>query len=367
MQIGIVGLPNAGKSALFKAMTGMAVEVGNYPFPTTNPTNGSAPVPDPRLQIINQYIPTKKVIPATIDLVDIPAIVTGASHGEGMGNAFLEHIRQVDALAHVVRCFDDSNVVLSSDTLDPVIDAETVETELLLADLQVLESALPKAERRARIGNDPAATKRVEVAQKAIALLEEERPLRFEKWNPEESKELKALGMITLRPVLYVANVEEDDLTGASDRVQQLKQWVVQREGEHAEVVPVSAELEAEIAEIEDPEEHDEMLHGLGLDEPARAVLARALYRLIGLQSFYTAGPKEIRAWPLRIGASAPEAAGTVHSDMERGFIRCETHSVNDLVEYKTEQAIKAAGKLRVEGKQYTMQDGDCCHFLFNV
>lgn len=365
MEIGIVGLPNVGKSALFKAMTGMHAEVANYPFTTTKATHGSAPVPDPRLAVIGKYIKTRKFVPATIDLVDIPAIVAGSAQGEGMGNSFLENVRQVDALAHVVRCFDDPDVSHAFETVDPVRDVQAVETELLLADLQVLEGALDKAQRRARTG-DAAGKKRVEIATKAVAVLEQERPLRAESWSSEELADLRSLGMISLRPVLYVANVGEDDLHGASEAVGALRKWVEAIGEGQARMVPICAKLEAEIADL-DREERQEMLEGLGLTEPALAVLARALYDLLGLQSFYTAGEPEIRAWTIRKGETAPQAAGEIHSDIQRGFIRAETYSVDDLVRFQTEQAIRAAGKMRSEGKSYVLQDGDVCHFLFNV
>ncbi len=365
MEIGIVGLPNVGKSALFKSMTGMHVEVANYPFTTTKAVHGTAPVPDPRLGLIGRYIKTRKFVPATIDLVDIPAIVAGSAQGEGMGNSFLENVRQVDALAHVVRCFDDPDVSHVFDTLDPVRDVQAVETELLLADLQVLEGAMDKAQRRARTG-DAAGKKRAEIAARAVQVLEDERPLRAAEWSAEELTELRSLGMITLRPVLYVANVGEDDLKGESEAVAALRQWVESRPGGQTRMVPICAKLEAEIAEL-DAGERQEMLEGLGLTEPALAVLARALYDLLGLQSFYTAGEPEIRAWTIRKGETAPEAAGAVHSDIQRGFIRSETYSIDDLVKYESEQAIRAAGKMRSEGKSYVMRDGDVCHFLFNV
>ncbi len=365
MEIGIVGLPNVGKSALFKAMTGMHVEVANYPFTTTKAVHGTAPVPDPRLALIGRYIKTRKFVPATIDLVDIPAIVAGSAQGEGMGNAFLENVRQVDALAHVVRCFNDPDISHVFDDLNPVRDLQAVETELLLADLQVLEGAIDKAERRARTG-DAAGRKRVEIASRAVALLEDEKPLRAKEWSKEELLELRSLGMITLRPVLYIANVGEDDLKGQSAAVTALRGWVESSEEGQTRLVTICAKLEAEIAELA-PAERQEMLEGLGLAEPALAVLARALYDLLGLQSFYTAGEPEIRAWTIRKGETAPEAAGKIHSDIQRGFIRAETYSVDDLLRHESEHAIRAAGRMRSEGKSYILQDGDVCHFLFNV
>lgn len=365
MEIGIVGLPNVGKSALFKAMTGMHVEVANYPFTTTKAVHGTAPVPDPRLALIGRYIKTRKFVPATIDLVDIPAIVAGSAQGEGMGNAFLENVRQVDALAHVVRCFNDPDISHVFDDLNPVRDLQAVETELLLADLQVLEGAIDKAERRARTG-DAAGRKRVEIASRAVAVLEDEKPLRAKEWSKEELLELRSLGMITLRPVLYIANVGEDDLKGQSAAVTALRGWVESSEEGQTRLVTICAKLEAEIAELA-PAERQEMLEGLGLAEPALAVLARALYDLLGLQSFYTAGEPEIRAWTIRKGETAPEAAGKIHSDIQRGFIRAETYSVDDLLRHESEHAIRAAGRMRSEGKSYILQDGDVCHFLFNV
>ena len=366
MEIGIVGLPNVGKSALFKALTGMDVEVENYQFTTTKPARGTAAVPDSRLHLIGKYIETRKYVSATIDLVDLPAIVAGASSGEGLGNKFLEHLRQVDAIAHVVRCFDDDQVMHVNDNLDAVSDAEAVETELLLADLQVLESAKEKATRRACTG-DTNAKHRVAVCEKGIATLEDEKPLRVVDWHEEETLEFRALGMITMRPVLYVANVSENDITGTSEQVEKLRAWVTKKEGaDRGRVVSICAELEAEIAEL-DESERSEMLSGMGLEEPALAVLARALYQLLGLQSFYTAGLKETRAWTIHCGQTAPIAAGVIHSDIQRGFIRCETYSVDDLVEYESEKAIREAGKMRSEGKHYVMQDGDVCNFLFNA
>lgn len=366
MEIGIVGLPNVGKSALFKSMTGMNVEVANYPFTTTKTIGGTAPVPDPRLALIGQFIKTRKYVPATIRLVDIPAIVVGSAEGEGMGNAFLSEVRKVDALAHVVRCFHDPDVTHAFDDVDPVRDVESVNLELILADLQVLESAMEKAERRGRTG-DAAAKTRIEVCKAAMSVLESERPLRLESWNEAQMAELRALGMLTLRPVLYIANVDEDDPGGNSDDVQKLRDWVASHDGDDSALVCVCAKIEAELAELDDESERAEMLEALGLTEPALASLSRSLYALLGLQSFYTAGEPEIRAWTIRTGCPAVEAAGVIHSDIQRGFIRSETYSVSDLEELKTEQAIRSAGRMRSEGKHYILRDGDVCHFLFNV
>jgi len=327
-------------------------------------------VPDPRLHLISKYIETKKIVAANIDLVDIPAIVTGASTGEGLGNKFLEHVRQVDALAHIVRCFDDDDIIHVEDNIDPIADAEAVEVELILADLQVLESARDKAARRARTG-DKDAKKRIEVCDKGIAILEDERTLKTGDWSESEVKELHSLGMITMRPTLYIANIGEDDLANpdAAAHTQNLKIWVQERTGAADNEIPliaICAKLEAELAEIEG-EDQKEMLEALDLDEPGLAVVARGLYALLGLQSFYTAGIKEVRAWTIRQGQTAPEAAGVIHSDLQRGFIRCETYHIDDLVEFESEKAVKHAGKIRSEGKHYIMQDGDVCHILFST
>jgi hypothetical protein len=362
MEAGIVGLPNTGKSMLFNALTAAGVETTTYMFSTTKPNVGVAEVPDPRLATITQYIPTKKIIPAALQLVDIAGLVRGASEGEGMGNQMLSAIRQVDAIVHVVRCFEDPDVQHVDETIDPLRDIETVDLELMAADGQVVANALDKARKQARTG-EKQAKMRVAALEKCQAVLGELQPIRAVDLSDEEEKELRSLGLITAKPVLYVANVGEDDLAGTSPAVESMRQHAANHGGQ---VVAVSAKLEAELAELPEADRH-EMLQSLGLTEPALAVVARATYQVLGLQSFFTAGPKENRAWTVRIGATAPEAAGAVHSDIQRGFIRAEVYSVDDLVEFESEAKIKAAGRLRVEGKQYIVQDGDICHFLFNV
>lgn len=363
MEAGIVGLPNVGKSTLFNALTSsQAAQSENYPFCTIEPNEGIVNVPDERLQRITNYIVPQKIIPATLKLVDIAGIVKGASDGEGLGNKFLSHIREVDAIVQVVRCFEDPDVIHVSGTIDPVSDMETIETELMLADIQTLENSLSKAQRSARSG-DKEAKLRVSVIEKCNTHLAGDQPLRTLELDEAESKAVSSYGLMTAKPILYVANVGEDDLQGHHPSVDAVRK-VASQTG--AGVVCVCAKIESEIAEL-DEEDRVEMLSDLGLEQPALCQIAQEAYRTLGLQSYFTAGEKEVRAWPVPIGATAPQAAGVIHSDFERGFIRCEVYSLADLEELKAEKEIRQAGKLRVEGKNYVMQDGDICHFLFNV
>ncbi len=297
-----------------------------------------------------------------LKLVDIAGIVRGASEGQGLGNKFLSHIREVDAILQVVRCFSDPDVIHVAGHVDPLADIATIEIELLLADMEVLDSALPKAERAARL-NDEESKLRLEVIKKCQAQLAGERPLRALELKPEEQTIVRGMGLLTAKPILFIANVDENDLAGQGPLVKKIREHARQA---GAGVVHVCAKLEAEIAELE-PAERAEMLAAVGLAEPALSVLIREAYRTLGLQSYFTAGEKEVRAWTIPVGATAPQAAGVIHSDFEKGFIRAEIYSLDDLVTYETEAKIRQAGKLRIEGKNYVMKDGDICHFLFNT
>ena len=316
LEVGIVGLPNVGKSTIFNALTAAGALAANYPFATIEPNVGVVDVPDERLETIEQFIKTEKIIHAQVRVVDIAGIVRGASTGEGLGNKFLSHIREVDAILHVVRCFEDADITHVEGSVDPIRDIDTIDTELALADLESVSSSLDKAERLARSG-DKEATARASVLKRASEHLDQGKPVRELEFSVEEEKLVKSMGLITAKKVLYVANVAEDDLQGKGPLVQKVRD---RAKAEGGAVVPVCGKLESELAEL-GPEDRKEMLESMGLHEPALASLAREAYKLLGLQSFLTAGPKEIRAWTIRVGTLAPQAAAVIHTDFERGFI----------------------------------------------
>jgi GTP-binding protein YchF len=361
IKCGIVGLPNVGKSTLFNALTRAQIAAENYPFCTIDPNVGVVPVPDSRLQALAEIVKPERILPATVEFVDIAGLVAGASKGEGLGNQFLSHIRETDAIAHVVRCFEDDDVVHVAGKIKPLDDIEVINTELALADLDTVERGLQRAEKASKAGDKDAIRLR-ELLKKLREHLDSGKPARSLSNDPEDRRLLQELHLITLKPLMYVANVAENGFMNNPhlDSVRALAA------NEKAEVVPVCAAIEAEIAQLEEAD-REEFLKELGVDEPGLNRVIRAGYKLLGLQTYFTAGVKEVRAWTVRVGATAPQAAGVIHTDFEKGFIRAEVIAYDDFIAYKGEQGAKETGKLRLEGKEYIVREGDVMHFRFNV
>lgn len=361
IKCGIVGLPNVGKSTLFNALTKAGIEAANYPFCTIDPNVGVVPVPDPRLEALAAIVKPQKIIPTTIEFVDIAGLVKGASKGEGLGNQFLAHIREVDAISHVVRCFEHGDIIHVNGRVDPIADIETIDTELALADLDSVEKALQRAERAAKSGDKEAIVKR-EVLQRVRAGLDQGKPARGLGLSPEDRAALRDLFLLTLKPVMYVANVREDGFHNNPH----LDAVRARAALEGAEVVPVSAAIEEELSQLEEAD-RGAFLADMGLEEAGLNRVIRAGYKLLGLRTYFTAGEKEVRAWTIKAGFTAPQAAGVIHTDFERGFIRAETIAYDDYIKTKGESGAREAGKLRLEGKDYVVQEGDVMHFRFNV
>ena len=363
MKAGIVGLPNVGKSTLFNCLSNAKAQSANFPFCTIEPNIGVVNVPDTRLEKLEELVNPEKVIPATVEIVDIAGLVKGASKGEGLGNQFLANIRETDALLHVLRCFDNDNIIHVDTSIDPVRDKETIDIELQLKDLETVQKRLERVKRTAKTGNKEAQAE-LEVLLKIEETLLQGVSVRALSFNEKEQEFVSPLQFITIKPVLYVCNVDENSAVSGNAYVDKVKEAV---KNEDAEVIVLAVGTEADITELEDYEDRQLFLEDMGLEEAGVSRLIRSAYKLLNLQTYFTAGVKEVRAWTIPIGATGPKAAGVIHTDFEKGFIRAETISYEDYVSYGTEAKVKEAGKMRVEGKDYIVKDGDVMHFRFNV
>lgn len=364
MKAGIVGLPNVGKSTLFNCLSNAKAQSANFPFCTIEPNIGVVNVPDPRLKQLEALVQPERVIPATVEIVDIAGLVKGASKGEGLGNQFLGNIRETDAILHVLRCFDNDNIVHVDGSVDPIRDKETIDLELQLKDLETVEKRLDKVSRAAKTGNKEAQNEKNTLDKIREALLQGTSVRAVELSDAEHEEFVAPLQFITDKPVLYVCNVDESSASGTNTHVERVKEAVAI---ENAQVLVLAVGLEADIAELETHEEQQLFLEDVGLDEPGSSKLIRKAYELLRLETYFTAGKKEVRAWTIPSGSTAPEAAGVIHTDFEKGFIRAEVIAFDDFITFQSEQKVKEAGKMRVEGKEYVVKDGDVMHFRFNV